>query len=567
MRETTVRKHKRKIPRGGTTSVVRHSRSLPTVKRVPHTTRTDQDQLEEWIGEQSLADKKWIPLDPNYPNVLGVPPERIDWLISQFPDERSEKAQARWEASKEHGEYNAPIVNEADAIVDLKNSGFTKKDVIAVIKRTHFYDRDDVFEKSKVIHKDYLKKTETENERDIEFINEKFDLIEQKLDAEGSPLHRKVSGFFMDIYHQKDGKSFEKEMQLKQMLNAPMKGFIPSGSSKEDLEYMVKKYPNPDMHSIRGYIGNLAEENPKDERVWELHEKYVESGKKKISKTDLFTVLTYKIDEISTEARREKSFRGDVKHSSKEFMELFSLKDFHAPYELDQLIETHIKSKKLTFTKDDMAVVKSSLKESREMAIEQVKTRDSVYANETIYVTSPRGGHEFLSIYAYANSIDKSNIPSDIKSGHPKRLQTGLTYIGNKTGEIKRVVVVDDVVGSGQQKQEFYKSLRTQFPDARLYYNTLSMRKEEYQQYPLNLQSVKENEKKLFSDRGFSAMSYADETVGLKGYKNGIKGNVGAVFPWAIPDGSSDKIARILVESKDEKMRNVGTRRYKRDQD
>ena len=142
-----------------------------------------------------------------------------------------------------------------------------------------------------------------------------------------------------------------------------------------------------------------------------------------------------------------------------------------------------------------------------------------------------------------------------------------MTYIGNKTGEIKRVVVVDDVVGSGQQKQEFYKSLRTQFPDARLYYNTLSMRKEEYQQYPLNLQSVKENEKKLFSDRGFSAMSYADETVGLKGYKNGIKGNVGAVFPWAIPDGSSDKIARILVESKDEKMRNVGTRRYKRDQD
>lgn len=563
MNETNVRRHQRKIPAGGTTTVKRHTRNLPETKRVPHTTRTNKDQLEEWIGEQALENKRWIPLDPDYPNVLGVTPERIDWLINQFPDERTPEREKIWERAKEHGEYNAPMVDEQDTISELIMKGFTKKDIKAVIKRTHFYTRDDVFEKSKIIHADHLKKTETENERDIQFINEKFDLIDQKLDAEGSPLHRKVSGFFLDIYHQKDGNSHVKEMQLKQMLGAPMSGFIPSGSSREDLEYMVKKYPNPDMHSIRGYIGNLMEQNPEDERVGELHEKYVESGKSKISRTDLFTVLTYKIDEISTEARREKSFTGDVTHSSKNLMEVFSLGDHKAPYELRELVEKHIKSKKLTFTREDMSVIKNSLKTSREMAIEEVKTRDRVYANETIYVTSPRGGHEFLSIYAYANGLDKVNIPSDITSGHPKRLSKGLTYIGNKSGEIKRVVVVDDVVGSGQQKQEFYKSLRTKFPDARLYYNTLSMRKEEYQQYPLNLDRMQEREKKLFSDRGFSGMSYADETVGIKGYRNGIKGNVGAVFPWAIPDGSSDKVARILVQAKDDKMRNVGTRRYK----
>ena len=60
-------------------------------------------------------------------------------------------------------------------------------------------------------------------------------------------------------------------------------------------------------------------------------------------------------------------------------------------------------------------------------------------------------------------------------------------------------------------------------------------------------------------------MTCADETVGIKGYRNGVAGNVGAVFPWAIPDGASDRISRLLVQAKDDKMRNVGTRRYKID--
>jgi len=377
----------------------------------------------------------------------------------------------------------------------------------------------------------------------------------------------------MGMYHSKEGKSFVKEAELKQLLNAPLKGFVPSGSSKDDLEYMTEKYPNPNMDAIRGYIGNLANENPKDKRLWELKEKYIEDDRDKISKTDLFTVLTYKIDEISTEARREKSFKADAKHSSKKFMEVFSLEDQYSTYELDQLVESHIKSKKLTFTKDDMKAVKKSMKAARLGAIEEVENRDRVGSDETIYVTSPRGGHEFLSIYSYANKLDKGNIPSDIlhtgertfNHNYPKlekhNSPMGLTYIGNRSGKVKRVVVLDDVVGSGQQKQEFYNILRTKFPDAQLYYNTLSLRKKDLQTYPLNFRDIRE--KKLYSTRGFSAVTCADETVGIKGYRNGIAGNVGSVFPWAIPDGASDRISRLLVQAKDDKMRNIGTRRYK----
>jgi hypothetical protein len=594
----TINRRKKSYHRtvkGKNQRVKEHSQNYHVGKRVPHNIESDDDQLEEWIGEQALKEKRWIPLDPDYPNVLGITPERIDWFINQFPDERTLEQEKAWNRLKEYPSVNAPLLSDETAIQELISQGFTKKDIKAVIRRTHFYDRDDIFNKSKQIHQELLEKSKTEKSRDIQFINDKFDNMQEELNKEDSPLFRDVSEFFMGIYSSKDGNTFSREIQLRQLLDAPIeRGHIPTDPTKENLEWLTDKYPNPNMDAVKGYITNLAETNPKDDRIHELKEKYLEIGEKTISKTDLFTVLAYKMEEIKTEKRKEESFKENAKYYNRGLMGTLGLSDQESPYDLDELVETHMKSKERKFDKGDIKIIKDSLETIRSKAFSNIQGAVPASSEETIYVTSPRGGHEILSIYSYANKLKKENIPSDIlrkgevnilqnpsyqtfehlSSGHKLKydVDIGMTYLGNTSGDIKRVVVIDDVVGSGQQMWQYYSTLRKKFPNAQIYYNTLAYRKFEYQSmgrdYDIK-QTLKETKSRmntLFSDRGYSEIIYADETIGTQGLAKGEKGYIGVVFPWAVPDGSSDKISRLLVQAKDDKMRNVGTRRYKKEE-
>ena len=142
----------------------------------------------------------------------------------------------------------------------------------------------------------------------------------------------------------------------------------------------------------------------------------------------------------------------------------------------------------------------------------------------TIYVTTPRGGHETLSIFSYANQIPKHNIPSDIAmawdeweiigeggrlevlkySGFDKKYSTwayndlppemrdrlfrprGANWLGDKSDAVKRVVIVDDIVASGMQINSAYHNVRRAFPDAEVFSVHLCHRDIPSNESPLN---------------------------------------------------------------------------------
>jgi len=132
--------------------------------------------------------------------------------------------------------------------------------------------------------------------------------------------------------------------------------------------------------------------------------------------------------------------------------------------------------------------------------------------DDTIYVTSPRGGHEMLSIFSYANNIAKNNIPSDIIGGReawdrlpsyekslslkklgvpiedaseyikhpwsklPRRVQNkilkggwGKNWLGDATGRIKKIFIVDDIVASASQMRQMVDEIKKKFPEAEMY--------------------------------------------------------------------------------------------------
>jgi hypothetical protein len=91
----------------------------------------------------------------------------------------------------------------------------------------------------------------------------------------------------------------------------------------------------------------------------------------------------------------------------------------------------------------------------------------------TVYVTSPRGGFEVLSAYAYANNLSKQNFPvdfygkevgldsSNVKSGSMGNIcmaSKSMPY-GSTIDDISDIVFIDDICMSGEQQNRAYEEL------------------------------------------------------------------------------------------------------------
>jgi adenine/guanine phosphoribosyltransferase-like PRPP-binding protein len=106
---------------------------------------------------------------------------------------------------------------------------------------------------------------------------------------------------------------------------------------------------------------------------------------------------------------------------------------------------------------------------------------DDVLADKrTIFVTTPRGGLEFLGIFAYANNLEKAQIPAFYepyekvtsphfyKEGDLGRM-VGKTWLENRSEPIKRVVIIDDTIDSGEQQLKAHRNLLDFFgPDVEI---------------------------------------------------------------------------------------------------
>jgi hypothetical protein len=185
------------------------------------------------------------------------------------------------------------------------------------------------------------------------------------------------------------------------------------------------------------------------------------------------------------------------------------------------------------------------------------------YSN-TIFVTSPRGGHELLSIFGYANNIPKFCFPSltepefefDEETLDNEKIEKGRlsfkTYLDNTNymnNSSFNVVYIDDVTQSGEQLgllNETLNNLKRTYdlPEFNVVTATIGSR-----DFDLNTASPQDNKPeynylghvtnyKLMSKNDYD-YKYSEEILDEDDVS-------GIAFPWSIPDSKNDKLLREL---------------------
>ena len=175
--------------------------------------------------------------------------------------------------------------------------------------------------------------------------------------------------------------------------------------------------------------------------------------------------------------------------------------------------------------------------------------------SSTVYVTSPRGGPEVLSNYAYANRLSKSNMPYDFyidpQHGEYKRLMARSLPYGSKILTVSDIVFVDDICMSGEQQDKAYVELKYAVSE-------LDIAKEHKPR--LHYMAIVGNEAVLQDDAsgvgvyGSYHQPWDSVTIGevhkfSSNYKGEYPGISAAVFPYSIPDGDRHEEARKLYRS------------------
>ncbi len=513
-----------------------------TVGNLSTQTTSKRDDLEEYIGEQALKKQAWINLDPRFPNTKGVQKEQIDSAIEQLvnldgfislwrEDEYFEPMETDFEQSM----LNREILDERQRLAEN------------YISRIRFYDRDELFDISQDLHKkfqDEAMENEIKNES-----KKKWNLM-------------KIA---------KERMSF---------------GQLSEDSYESD---------NPDDKSI---VFSLSQR--------EMFNRVFRSGYKELSSDQRDSITSYWDASFSDFKENLAQHLGLENYTSQ--FGVFLDETVHFPEQMEfydfNIRDDPRANKPTERTLDDYNQVIAEVQEAIErfdiwIAGDFGRFKQLSQTGSTIFVTSPRGGHEFLSIYSYANGILKDLVPSDIvskgeeyssqaTSWKPKESELnlrGVTWLGNESNEIARVVVLDDIIASGEQRRRYYNTLRLKFPKIPLYYISVMARRsgyrnEDYEDNEEQLAQYLDGDPNLISKYGvfdgWSGEYWQDESIGIKGFRDdvsefGVKGTndlITAVFPWSAPDGGSDDASRIMLSPKTdfgyERNRNVG-RRLRRD--
>jgi len=231
-------------------------------------------------------------------------------------------------------------------------------------------------------------------------------------------------------------------------------------------------------------------------------------------------------------------------------------------------------------------------------------------SKHAIFVTTPRGGYAALSIFAYANNLEKYQIPSDIEaepiepvevrleelrerkasleesiSKARKDMQSavsikedlirqilskfedslervnneilslkepgkvGVSWLEDYSKRITHIFIVDDILASGMQMAKAYRALREMFGrDVTIVPVAIAGRR---------------RSKYTIQCPGAVSPLIGIETVGIKEYSRTRNGTITARFPWGSPDGVSDIIIHHLYGSRHEGTRRI-LRKFKK---
>ncbi len=271
---------------------------------------------------------------------------------------------------------------------------------------------------------------------------------------------------------------------------------------------------------------------------------------------------TYYISRVKLEAIKSKTIRKvqiiekDWTHLSYDYRNLIGITDG----QVEKFIELHAFnleekenlreyiSKIRCYNKDDFGKLSIQMQKEFEKIMEQYKVAD--FDDNTVYITSPRGGFEVLSIYSYANNLSKKNLPVDFYKEGGFMASTSLPY-GYTIKDINDIVYIDDICMSGEQQNRAYYELdemirKLEIPSKerpRLHYMALVGCKEQIEIDEKGKRSITYYKEKQPWDSVIlgeeHSFSYNENT---KKYND-----ISAVmFPYGVPDGSRHANARQL---------------------
>lgn len=177
--------------------------------------------------------------------------------------------------------------------------------------------------------------------------------------------------------------------------------------------------------------------------------------------------------------------------------------------------------------------------------------------NSTIYITSPKGGLEILSNFAYANKahIKKRNIPYDWDTkNYNKVLETSsLPYSYDIITDVNDIVYIDDIFMSGEQFSSAKIAIANKLQEMgisnkempRIHYMAIAGNMDRIEH--TSIYYTQENINKY--DPSVNGKEWHTITIGDKlsfDHKTHYPKVSACVFPYSIPDGDHHKIARIL---------------------
>lgn len=187
--------------------------------------------------------------------------------------------------------------------------------------------------------------------------------------------------------------------------------------------------------------------------------------------------------------------------------------------------------------------------------------------NYTIYLTSPRGGFDTLSSFAYANHLEKKHTPFDLypdNSEGPLLTTVGANSLpyGSKIPDVGDIVYIDDICMSGEQQTKAYDEIiRTietlkipihEYP--RLHYIALAGSDKVIKEESGRRRVVPEEE----TERPWESVTIGEVHNIERNPKTYEYHDISAiVFPFSIPDGERHRIARELYRSTD-RYRHLG---------
>jgi hypothetical protein len=185
---------------------------------------------------------------------------------------------------------------------------------------------------------------------------------------------------------------------------------------------------------------------------------------------------------------------------------------------------------------------------------------------KTIFITSPRGGNQILTIFSYANygDVSKSNIPFDweqhkkfTNDGYKQTLKTvSMPYEHNYIKDVNDIVYLDDIFMSGEQFGKALSNIKSRLEELQI--SNEQLPRIHYMSIAGNMPRIKDKEQIIdkptykqpthINDLKWFTYTVGDKRKFDHHYDDPYPFTSACVFPFSIPDGNHHKYARKLYD-------------------